>query len=304
MSVLDAVNTLSLTSIFEDEEAALNFVYNFDLLYDDGVCESTPHCSGNYQLVPDTSTKFGFRLKCNVCNKTKSLFYNSVFTRTHLQINKVVHLIYCWSMEYSCEISAHETGVTLSTVTNFFQAFRQACQFWLNQEGQQPIGGVGYNVEIDESIISKRKNNVGRLLNEIWVFGGVCRETHERFVVRVDSRDAGTLLPIIQEMILPGTTIHSDGWAAYNRISTLPEGYIHKVVNHSLNFVDPVTGCHTQTIERMWREVKRIRRRYEGIARVDVDVHLAEYLWREAKNVTKENAFREAIILIGECPYY
>ena len=304
MTVLDHLNMLSLCDLFQDEEQSLQFVYQFDMLYDGGVCESTPHCAGNYQIVSDPSSKYGHRLRCNCCGKTKSLLYNSVFTRTHLPINKILHLIYCWAMEYSCELAAHETGVTMATVTNFFQAFRQACAHWLDQEGQQPIGGVGYNVEIDESIVSKRKNNVGRLLQEVWVFGGVCRETHERFVLMVPNRNAATLLPIIQEMILPGSTIHSDGWAAYNNISQLPEGYTHKVVNHSQNFVDPVTGCHTQTIERMWREVKRIRRRYEGIQRCDVNHHLAEYLWREARGVDKSNAFREAIIVIGDCPYY
>ena len=48
----------------------------------------------------------------------------------------------------------------------------------------------------------------------------------------------------------------------------------------------------------MWREVKRIRRRYEGIGRDDIDYHLAEYMWREAESVCHYNSFREAIILI------
>ena len=304
MSIFDNVNSYDLHQLFTDEEYALQFAYEYDLLYDGGICESTNHCPGHYEICCDSSSHTGYRLKCTHCQKTKSLFYNSIFTKNHIPINKVLHLIYCWAQRYPCTLAAHEAHVSTVTVTNFYQACRQATKYWLQDEGQQPIGGNGLNVEIDESIISKRKNNAGRILQEIWVFGGVCRETHERFVFEVPDRKAETLLPIIQQMILPGSIIHTDGWKAYNNISTLPEGYTHKVVNHSENFVNPQTGAHTQTVERMWREVKRIRRMYEGLQRNDVSFHLAEYLWREAKSVTHKNAFEEAIILVGDCPYY
>ena len=58
----------------------------------------------------------------------------------------------------------------------------------------------------------------------------------------VNKRDAAALLPIIQAHVAPGTTIHSDEWAAYRRISALPGIAGHSTVNHSLNFIDPATG--------------------------------------------------------------
>ena len=108
----------------------------------------------------------------------------------------------------------------------------------------------------------------------------------------------------MQKYIFPGSIIHSDQWPAYSTISQLPENYTHLTVNHSTNFVNPITGSHTQNIERMWRELKRVRRRYEGISRSDVDEHIAEYLWREREKVNRENCFAMAIILLTECPYY
>jgi hypothetical protein len=45
-----------------------------------------------------------------------------------------------------------------------------------------------------------------------------------------------------------GTTIHSDEWAAYRSLRNNPN-YIHLTVNHSINFVEPTSGVHTQNIE-------------------------------------------------------
>ena len=304
MTIVDQLNTLDLEELFKDGEKALEFAFQSDMLYDGGECHSTHHCSGTYIVIKDSYEKTGFRLQCNTCKKKKSIFYNSIFTRSMLGVNQILHLLYCWSQECSVEYSAFECDVSQQTAINFFQAFRMACKHWLQVEGQPQIGGVGLNVEIDETIISKRKNHAGRVLNEVWVFGGICRETRQRFALRVPNRSAATLLPLIQMHIEAGSTIHSDCWAAYNGIDSLPEAYSHLTVNHSQNFVDPITRSHTQTVERMWREVKRIRRRYEGINTIDIDDHIAEYLWRSRNVLERSQAFGAAIILMSGCPFF
>ena len=62
-------------------------------------------------------------------------------------------------------------------------------------------------------------------------------------IIPVATRDADTLLRIIREWILPGTTIYSDGWAAYGGINGMMEQgqrlYQHDWVNHSYNFINP-----------------------------------------------------------------
>ena len=68
----------------------------------------------------------------------------------------------------------------------------------------------------------------------------------------VDTRDAATLLPIIQAHVIPGTVIWSDKWAAYNRVSTIPGITAHQTVNHTYHFKDPATGVHINTVESYW----------------------------------------------------
>ena len=71
----------------------------------------------------------------------------------------------------------------------------------------------------------------------------------------VGSRDAPTLLPLIQRYVRPGTMIYSDGWKAYNNLPNI--GYGHKRVIHADNFVDPVTGVHTNGLEAYWSRAKQ-----------------------------------------------
>ena len=90
-----------------------------------------------------------------------------------------------------------------------------------------------------------------------WVFGGTKRITGECFLVEAKHQDAATLLPLIQHHIRPGSTIYSDEWKAYSRITAATE-LLHETVNLSLHFEDPVTGAHTQGVEVMCSSCERL----------------------------------------------
>jgi len=60
------------------------------------------------------------------------------------------------------------------------------------------------------------------------VFSVYDLETKLGYIQLVAKRDAATLLPIIQRVVVPGTTIWSDEWAAYGQLSSL--GYVHSTV--------------------------------------------------------------------------
>ena len=91
------------------------------------------------------------------------------------------------------------------------------------------------------------------------MFGGIERGSAKAFMVEVDNRSVATLLPIIQQYILLGTTVLSDEWRSYSRVPSL--GMSHQTVNHSIHFVDPSTGAHTQGIESTWAATKRMMRK-------------------------------------------
>ena len=111
------------------------------------------------------------------------------------------------------------------------------------------------------------------------------------FMQVVPSLDAQTSLPIIQAHVALGSVVHSDQWAAYRNTQGLPNVNAHLTVNHSLHFVDPATGVHTQNIESYWGRVKHKFKRMKGVSGKQLPSYLDEFLWRERYGKTASQAF-------------
>ena len=118
---------------------------------------------------------------------------------------------------------------------------------------------------------------------EIWVFGMV--DTSQLpplgVMVTVPDRSAQTLLPIMQWHLRSGIIVHCDSWATYRNVQQLAPVVQHNMVNHSLNFVDPVTGVHTQNIESYWNRVKMKFKGMKGVQQEMLTSYMDEFMWRE-----------------------
>ncbi len=107
----------------------------------------------------------------------------------------------------------------------------------------------------------------------------------------VPERTAATLLPIIQQHVKPGTIVHSDEWASYRRVSSLPAVAQHSTVNHSITFVNPTTGTHTQNVESYWNRVKTKFKRMKGVHEVMLPSYLDEFMWKERHGKSTRDVF-------------
>ena len=97
----------------------------------------------------------------------------------------------------------------------------------------------------------------------------------------VASRDAATLLPIIQRHVHPEIVVWSDMWAAYNNVQHLPPVAQHQTVNYIIEFVNSTTGVHTQNMESYWNRVKIKIKRMRGCHDQIMSSYLDEFMWRE-----------------------
>ena len=190
--------------------------------------------------------------KCGTCNKRISLRDGSFFSKSKLTLQKWAILIYWWGKQYPVTVAADEAQVTEASACQVYQWLREVCSTKLINT-QIVLGSPNTIVQIDESLFRhKPKYHRGRApQSEQWVFGLVDTSQSPAlgFMEIVPRRDAQALLPIIQAHVQPGTTIHSDEWRAYNTVGELSGVSRHSTVNHSLHFVDPVTGVHNQHVE-------------------------------------------------------
>ena len=108
----------------------------------------------------------------------------------------------------------------------------------------------------------------------------------------VENRGAEILLPIIQSVVRPGSIVHSDEWRSYRQIQGRT-GLSHRTVNHSINFVEPITGVHTQNIESYWNVKKTLIKKMRGCQR-----NSENYCTGTFKNICGEIVLIEITMLL------
>ena len=64
----------------------------------------------------------------------------------------------------------------------------------------------------------------------------------------------------------------------YNRLSTVRGVGAHGTVNHSIEFVNSLTGVHTQNIESLWCRGKKKIKRKEGCHADELSGYLDEFM--------------------------
>lgn len=102
-----------------------------------------------------------------------------------------------------------------------------------------------------------------------------------------NKRDAVTLIPLVIKRVKPGTTIVTDLWKSYFGLTS--KGFTHFTVNHSADFIYPITSANTHSIESSWRCVKRALK--TGLSSDYLADHLAEFWYRRQVKISGEDPY-------------
>lgn len=259
-------------------------------------------CESQMSLMRDSGYPDGWCWRCQHrnCRSYKvriSIRRDSFFFNMNSSLRDVFCAIYCWSQEKPIKTVCEDFGLSKKVVIKIFAKIRSIMAATIELEHVK-LGGAGSICQIDESLFChKVKAHKGRAPQEqVWVFGIIdaSRTIDNLYLQIVVNRKAETLLPIISSVVRSRSIIHTDEWAAYSGLSVL--GFVHKTVNHSKNFVNPITKVHTQKIESQWNVLKSRIKKMKGVRRVDLPFYLKEFMWR---NSYSENTFMALIPLIS-----
>lgn len=128
----------------------------------------------------------------------------------------------------------------------------------------------------------------------VWILGGVEKVNKENFFIcRISDRTVNTLSSVLENFLLVGTKLSTDGHPSYPRVAE-NLGLRHRVVVHSSNFVSP-EGTHTNNIEGFWAHLKASMRKEGGVKRRDIDNWLVQYSFKRRYIL---NSDRETFALI------
>ena len=231
------------------------------------------------QKVRDSNTSDGEIFQCSTC-RCRNSWIGSFWEKSKLQLTVLFSLLFFFAK--GCSVS--ETvkmlcgKVTKMSVIQWFNYFRDviSCYFVSN-----PIRFVNTTVHIDETFIGgKRKYNRGRVPNvQTRYLVGIIDNINKKACVQfVPKRDFINIIPLITRHVSPGCTINTDGARVYNHLNSM--NYEHNIVIHKENFVNPLTGHHTNWIEGFWGNLKMKLKSVRGSQRNMLDGHLDEFLYR------------------------
>ena len=165
-------------------------------------------------------------------------------------------------------------GVNRKTAAYYYNRLRVIISEHLEEDASEFLSG---EVEVDESYFGgRRKGKRGRGAGgKTPVFGLLKRGGRVYTKIIPDARGE-TLMPIIQEKVIPDSIVYSDCWQGYNVLDV--SEFRHYRINHSKLFADKQN--HINGIENFWNQAKRHMRKFNGVPRDNFPLFLKECEWR------------------------
>lgn len=252
------MNQFTLQTIFSNEYDVIEYFINSRY----GQFMTCRFCESLKLSKMKNRPKF---FQCNNCNKTFSIFKNTIFEKTRVSLKKwvlAINFVCNNKKSLSALQLQREIGGAYQTSWRMLHQIRKAMAANKNKELFKAI------VEVDETYVggkpkkgkNKSKPLRGRGTNKTPVVGVVERDTGKVYAkVALPNKEGKKLsgkqlLNIINEAVNKDAMIVTDEFTGYKILDKEPER-IHLTIDHSKEYARG--NIHTNTIEGFWALFKR-----------------------------------------------
>lgn len=254
---------------FPDDEACLTHLFN--VRFGQGyACPACERPSNWYRIKAERA------YSCQWCGHHLHPTVGTPFEQTRTPLQLWFYAIYLFTTTrngVAAKELQRQLGVTYKTAWRMAGLIRE---HMADVDGEAMLGGTGKTVEVDETLIGGKRprHGKGRHLENKTVVLGMVERGGEVVTKIVPNVRSATLIPHVEALVAKGTIINTDYLGSY--VVLRERGYTHDRVNHNAGEYVSATGCHTQTIEGFWAQLKR--------AINGTHIHVSgKHLWKYAK---------------------
>ncbi len=278
----EGMTLVQLMDRFATEEAAVDWF--------ESIFWPTVRCCGHCGSMNtyETPKRKPQPYRCRDCKSYFSVRTGTLLESSRVPLRKWAIAIYLCltSLKGVSSMKLHrDIGVTQKTAWFMIHRIREA---W-SAKDDNDFGGP---VEVDETYVGGKRANMSNQkrkelkdtgrgpVGKTAVVGLKDRETKKVSAKVVDSTDAATLIPFVEEHAANGSTIYTDEASAYHSLPMIFNGYQHESVKHSVK--EFVRGqAHTNGIESFWSMLKRAHKgTFHKMSPKHLDRYVQEFVAR------------------------
>ena len=203
----------------------------------------------------------------------KSVMKDSI-RKSRLSWSKQERLIEHFVSGSTARCAAVIVCVNKTTAAYYFHRLRELILEHQEHLADEVFGG---EIELDESYFGgHRKGKRGRGASGKVPIFGLLKRSGKVYTKIISDASSLTLMPIIEQKIIPDSIVYTDCWRGYNALDIAD--FKHYRINHSQLFADKKN--HINGIENFWSQAKRHMRKFNGVPKEHFGLFLKECEWR------------------------
>ena len=278
---------------FPDDETCL--AHLFDVRFGQG--HTCPKCERSAKWYP---LKSELAFSCQWCGHHIHPCVGTIFEKSRTPLQLWFYAIFLFTTTrhgVSAKELQRQLGVTYKCAHRMGHKIRE---HMAAIDGDEPLGGDGDVVEIDETLIGGvMRGKQGRNMeNKAVVLGMMERDGHVVAKV-VDDLKRSTLVPVIEEHVENGASINTDTMHSYRTLNE--HGFRHETVNHSAGAYVTETGATVNAIENFWRHLKcSITGTHNNVSKKHLEKYVKEFEYRFNRRTTSEAMLGELLTRFPE----